>query len=200
MVVGYLISQHISVNSFRFMRTIFSLLLFVSLVSCNAIRVLPVESAPGVNWQEKKTFGFYQVQASGDTITAQFAEGIADLQQAIAAELKQRGYEQSTDRPDWLINIGIVVNTQVQTRQTDFRTDGAPRYIGQRNYSWKSETVELGRYREGTVSVHVVDAARRELIWKGAVQGVIPDKTSARMAAAATAMRMLMERFPGRVN
>jgi hypothetical protein len=93
-----------------------------------------------------------------------------------------------------------VVNTQVQTRQTDFRTDGAPRYVGQRNYSWKSETVELGRYREGTVSVHIVDAARRELLWKGAVQGVIPDKNSARVAAATAAMQMLMERFPGRVN
>jgi hypothetical protein len=183
-----------------FMRPILSLLVLFSLLSCNAIRVLPVESAPGVNWQEKRTFEFYQVQASGDTITAQFANGISDLQQAIATELKQRGYEQSANRPDWLINIGIVVNTQVQTRQTDFRTDGAPRYAGQRNYSWKSETVELGRYREGTVSVHIVDAARRELLWKGAVQGVIPDKNSARVAAATAAMQMLMERFPGRVN
>jgi len=182
------------------MRPILSLLVLFSFLSCNAIRVLPVESAPGVNWQEKRTFEFYQVQASGDTITAQFANGISDLQQAIATELKQRGYEQSANRPDWLINIGIVVNTQVQTRQTDFRTDGAPRYVGQRNYSWKSETVELGRYREGTVSVHIVDAARRELLWKGAVQGVIPDKNSARVAAATAAMQMLMERFPGRVN
>lgn len=172
----------------------------VSFFSCNAIRVLPDESAPGVNWQEKKTFGFYEVTASGDTITAQFAAGIADLKQAIAAEMKQRGYEQVAERPDWLINIGVVVKEQVQTRQTDFRTDGAPRYIGQRNYTWKSETVEVGRYREGTVSVHVVDAVRKELLWRGAVQGVIPDKTSDRAAAASTAMRQLMERFPGRVN
>jgi hypothetical protein len=168
--------------------------------SCTAIRVLPVESAPGVNWQEKRTFGFYEVKASGDTITAQFADGIAELQQAIAIELQQRGYERVAVRPNWLINIGIVVKEQVQTRQTDFRTDGAPRYTGQRNYTWKSETVEVGRYREGTVSVHVVDALKRELLWQGAVQGVIPEKNTSRAAAASTAMRRLMEQFPGRVN
>ncbi len=182
------------------MRPILIVIVLLVFSSCTAIRVLPVESAPGVNWQEKRTFGFYEVKASGDTITAQFADGIAELQQAIAVELQQRGYERVSDRPNWLINIGIVVKEQVQTRQTDFRTDGAPRYIGQRNYTWKSETVEVGRYREGTVSVHVVDALKRELLWQGAVQGVIPEKNTSRAAAASTAMRMLMERFPGRVN
>jgi len=68
-----------------FMRPVLILIVLLAFSSCTAIRVLPVESAPGVNWQEKRTFGFYEVKASGDTITAQFAEGIAELQQAIAA-------------------------------------------------------------------------------------------------------------------
>ena len=31
-------------------------------------------------------------------------------------------------------------------------------------YTWRSREVEVGRYREGTVSVHLVDSDRNELV------------------------------------
>jgi hypothetical protein len=50
--------------------------------------------------------------------------------------------------------------------------------VGQRNYSWKSEEVEVGRYKEGTVTVHLVDPNNNKLMWKGVVQGVVPSNKS----------------------
>lgn len=49
-------------------------------------------------------------------------------------------------------------------------------YIGQRNYSWKSEEIEIGSYREGTATVHIVDAAAKKMLWRGVVQDILPDK------------------------
>jgi len=181
------------------MRVLFFLLLCVSLAACSGVKVLPTESADGVEWAKYKTFDFYQVDASGDTISAQFISGIDVLKRAIAQEMKQRGYVQTANQPDLLINIGLVVKEQVQTRQTDWRTDGATRYMGQRNYTWKSEEIEVGRYREGTVTVHVVDAARKQMLWKGGAKGIIPDKQKQLPALAEEAMKELFSKYPGKV-
>lgn len=181
------------------MRILFFIMMCVSLTACSGVKVLPTESADGVDWAKYRSYDFYQVDASGDTVSAQFASGVSVLKQAIAQEMKQRGYTQTSTQPDLLINIGLVVKEQIQTRQTDWRTDGAPRYIGQRNYSWKSEEIEVGRYREGTVTVHVVDAMRKQLLWKGGAKGIIPDKQNQLPALANEAMKELFIKYPGKV-
>lgn len=149
----------------------------VLLTGCSSAKVLNVEKADAVDFQAFKTFDFYKVEASGDTASQKFAERIEKLEDAIALKMQRLGYLLSKTNPDLLINIGIAVNEKVQTRQTDFRTD-APRYIGQRRYSWKSEQVEVGSYREGTVIVHVVGRKENKLFWKGEVQDIIPEKDS----------------------
>ncbi len=63
----------------------------------------------------------------------------------------------------------------MQTQQTNIQT-GPPNYIGQRRYTWKSQPVEVGRYKQGMVSVHLVDQAKNQLIWRGTAQGVAPSK------------------------
>ncbi|MBU3745412.1 MAG: DUF4136 domain-containing protein [Sediminibacterium sp.] len=182
------------------MRILYFVIICFTFAACSGVKVLPSESAEGVNWQQYKSFDFYQVDASGDTVSAQFASGISVLKASIVTQMKQRGYVQQSAQPDLLINIGLVVKEQVQTRQTDWRTDGAPRYMGQRNYSWKSEEIEVGRYREGTVTVHVVDASRKQLLWKGAAKGVIPDKQQQLSALADDAMKQVFEKYPGKVQ
>jgi hypothetical protein len=137
-------------------------------MACTGVRVINTEQGENVDFTHYKTFNFYQLSAAGDTISQGFEQRMAILKDAISKELNKRGFTLSNANPDILVNIGIVVKEEVQTRQTDFRTD-APKYIGQRNYSWKSETIEVGRYRQGTATVHLVDALQNKMIWKGAV-------------------------------
>ena len=153
------------------------LFLLILLSGCSTAKVLNTEKAEDADFSTYKTFDFYQVEASGDTASQRFTERVQKLEDAIALKMQKFGYLLSKTNPDLLINLGIVVNEEVQTRQTDFRTD-APRYLGQRNYSWKSRDVEVGRYREGTVNVHVVDRKLNKLVWQGAVQDIIPQKES----------------------
>lgn len=152
-------------------------LLAVLLTGCSSAKVMNVEKADAVEFQTYKTFDFYKIEASGDTASQKFAERIGKLEDAIALKMQRLGYLLSKTNPDLVINIGIAVSGKTQTRQTDFRTD-APRYIGQRRYSWKSEQVEVGSYREGTVVVHVVDRKENKMVWKGEVQDIIPEKES----------------------
>lgn len=172
------------------------ILLVTVLVGCSGTKVLHTELGDNVDLTKYKTFDFYQVRASGDTMSTLFNERINLLKEAISRELERRGYQHSVNHPDLLVNIGVRVKEEIQTRQTDWRTDGAPRYIGQRNYSWKSQEIEVGRYREGTAAIHLVDAAQQKLVWKGVIQGIVPDKRTDSQAEAQKGMQLLFEKFP----
>lgn len=165
------------------------------LASCSATKVSKTESAPNVDFTSFKTFAFYKLQASGDTISANFKNSTAILQDAIAAELEKRGYTKSENNPDMLINIGVVVEEKIQTRQTDLRTD-PPMYIGQRNYKWESKEVETGRYRLGTMTLDMVDAKKNTMLWTGVVEDIIPEKTAKMQATVDKGVAELFKRYP----
>ncbi len=154
------------------------IIFFVLLFSgCSSSKVLKTEKSDAADFSSYKTFDFYKVAASGDTNAQKFNENVEKLEDAIAIKLQKFGYLLSKTNPDLLINIGVVVREEIQTRQTDLRTD-APRYIGQRRYSWKSQEVEVGRYRQGTVTVDLVDRKQNKLVWQGAIEDIIPQKTA----------------------
>lgn len=145
------------------------------LLACSPVRVLRTEPADGFALSNYRTFDFYAVETEGDALSPDYQRGVALLKDAVARQLQARGLTQKSDDPDLRVNLGIVVNQKVQTRQTNLQTD-PPNYIGQRRYTWKSREVEVGRYRQGTVSVHLVDPRKNELVWQGAAEGVVPEK------------------------
>ncbi|MEN9686313.1 MAG: hypothetical protein RLZZ28_2099 [Bacteroidota bacterium] len=178
------------------MKNLFGLFLSTAIFSCSGVKVMNTESAADADFSKAKTFGFYTVKASGDTITESFSKRIVYLQDAIGSEMKKRGFTNAGSNPDLLINIGIVVQEKVQTRETNWQQDGRFTYVGQRNYTWKSTEVELGRYREGTVTVHIVDALKNNMMWKGSANGVIPEKEKNIAEAAQKGMEELFKKFP----
>jgi hypothetical protein len=152
------------------------LLITLIMFSCSGVKVLNTDHVDGFALSNYKTFDFYKIEGSGDT-SSNFTANAELLKKEIERHMKAKGLSRTETDPDLLINIGAVVLEKIQTRETDFRTDGA-RYMGQRNYSWKSEEVEVGRYKEGTVTVHLVDPKTKKLMWKGAVEGILPNKES----------------------
>lgn len=158
------------------MKNVFVVLMLLMLTACSGVKVLNTESNDGFALGNYKTFDFYKLEAHGDTVAANFETNAELLKQAIAKQLQAKGLQQVTSNPSLLVNIGVVVEEKIQTRETTFRD--APMYMGTRNYSWKSEEIEVGRYKEGTVTVHLVDPSTKKLMWKGAVEGVLPSKNS----------------------
>jgi hypothetical protein len=140
---------------------------------CTTVKVKNTEAAPGFVLSQYQTFGFYEISTEGEPAGQSYTRQVDLLKNAIQGQLSAKGLSYSTDNPDLLVNIGVVTAEKVQTRQTDFRTD-APRYMGQRRYSWKSQEVEVGRYKEGTVTVDLVDQKKTAQVWQGTLEAVIP--------------------------
>jgi len=171
----------------------FLFILLLGLAACASEQVQYSEQQPNIDFRAYKTYNFMDVTARNDAAFQGPGTGIETLKQAIGREMSRRGYQQSAT-PDLWVNIGVVTQDKVQTRETTLRD--APLYIGQRNYHWQSQNVVVGHYKEGTATVEVVDAARKELIWQGAVKSVLTpdaDKLTKRIDDAVAA---LFEKYP----
>ncbi|MBF9220318.1 DUF4136 domain-containing protein [Hymenobacter ruricola] len=169
------------------------ILLLLTLAGCAAEQVQHTEQQSNVDFRAYKTYNFLDVTARNEAAFQGPGTGIETLKQAIGREMERRGYQLSAS-PDLLVNIGVMTQDKVQTRETTLRD--APIYLGQRNYHWQSQDVVVGHYEEGTATVEVVDAARQELIWQGSVKSVLTpnaDKLAKRIDSAVAA---LFEKYP----
>ena len=120
------------------MKTLIGIVM-ITLVACSSINIKGVEKDPGFALSSYKTFSFYEVHKGGDAIGPQYQENLKLLQEEITKQLGLRGLTLSGESPDMLVNIGIVVNEKVQTRETNFANPAdRTAYMGQRNYSWQS--------------------------------------------------------------
>src|SRR6478735_7860327 len=120
------------------MKNLALLLVFFMMASCSGVRVINSEANDGFTLGNYKTFDFYKLEAQGDTVAATFETNAELLKQAIAKQLQAKGLQQATSNPSLLVNIGVVVEEKIQTRETSIHD--APTYIGgMRNYSWRSE-------------------------------------------------------------
>jgi hypothetical protein len=152
---------------------VIAMVVLIYLVSCNPVKVLNTEPAADFKLSDYKTFSFYDVQLNGDPVQKPYNDKIKILQEAITKQFEKKGLRWTQDEPDLLVNIGIVVDEKVQTRQTKYGSDG-PFYAGQRRYSWKSEGIEVNRYNQGTVTIHLVDRLLNKMVWRGVAEAVIP--------------------------
>ncbi|WP_210464933.1 DUF4136 domain-containing protein [Rufibacter roseolus] len=170
------------------------LLLFLLLAACSPVRVANTEAAPDFTLSNYKTFGFLEVNADSSKLEIP-AEHIAALQREVSNQLQKRGLTMATSNPDLLVNLGVVVQEKKQTRQTDFRTD-APYYMGQRRYTWRSKEVEVGRYKQGTISVHLVDRTQNNLVWSSQAESVVPSNNAKVQERIAEGVEKLFESLP----
>lgn len=138
-------------------------------------KILKAEKEDNFRLSDYPTFGFYEIEAKGDTSPATFDRNIAIVKDAISKNLEAKGLNQAQE-PALKVNIAISVKEEIQTRQTNFQNDGRPLYMGQRRYSWKSKEIETGRYKQGTLLIDLVDSSSNKMVWKGGGEGILPGK------------------------
>ncbi|MDO7849177.1 DUF4136 domain-containing protein [Hymenobacter sp. M29] len=172
---------------------LFLLLLLLALMGCATEQVQRTEQQPNVDFRAYKTYNFMDVTARNAAALPSPGNGIETLKQAIGREMERRGYQLAAS-PDLLVNIGVVTQDKVQTRETDLHD--APIYLGQRNYHWQSQDVVVGRYEEGTATVEIVDAARQELIWQGSVKSILSPKADKLAKQIDATVAALFEKYP----
>jgi len=178
------------------MKSLLLTALFASLllVGCSPYRLVRNQSDKAATWAAYRTFAFVDTNRIEATPRDAYQAAVGQVKQAVAAEMVRRGYQQTKDNPDLLVNLGAVIKEKTQTRPTTINE--APLYIGQRRYSWRSQEVPIGTYNEGTISLHVVDAQRNALLWDVAVSSVL-NRRSVTPVQIGEAITKVFEKFPG---
>jgi hypothetical protein len=148
------------------------LLIFSLIVSgCSPVRMLSSRADQDFILGNYQSYRFYDIAL--DTIDVpEFYQRLGWIEEEMRTQFSNRGLSYSKEDPDLLVNIGLVFEEKTQMRETDIVTD-APKYIGNMNYSWQSEMVEMGKYSEGTMVMHLVDARSKVLVWEGILQSVV---------------------------
>jgi hypothetical protein len=174
------------------MKNFIYILLIVVLAACSTARVnhsLPVAQ---VDWSEYKTF---ELNIPEERLTGIPTEKILTLRSAVAKELKKRGFTESPENADLLVNLDLVFEDKIQTRPTNIQTDPI-NYIGQRRFHWRVEEKEVGRYKEGTISLSIVDAETNDLIWEASILDRVPPKEKRVERLVQEGVNALFNNFP----
>lgn len=151
-------------------------LLIATVSGCKVANVTVLESRGNFKLSSFRSFSIDTPTAEGD-LSSNYPEHISFLVEELAKQMVYRGLIREEESPDIYISLGVVVEEHTQTRETSLVTDpGTFTYIGQRRYTWKSETVPVGTYRKGTVRVDLVDVRSNEALWIGVVEEILDQK------------------------
>lgn len=138
--------------------------------ACAPVRVVSTDFNSSDSAENYRTFNFYDLEVDAPEPEMIRKDRLDMLKSAVQRELTTRGLEMS-DAPELWINIGVLVEEKVQTRETDIRE--APLYIGQRRYHWEREQIVVDEYREGTVTIDLIDADADEMVGQAVASGII---------------------------
>ncbi|MCS5489991.1 DUF4136 domain-containing protein [Algoriphagus limi] len=153
------------------------LLLLISIaVACTGKKYVTVPKGiyDDFDLAKYQTFDFYEMKGP-DEPGPNFTQNVQYLQDAITKKLEERGLKRDSSNPDLKINLGIRVQDKVQTRETNLTTDPFM-YTGQRNYTWSVREVPVNTYKEGSLTMHLVDNQSNEAVWIGTIDRALPNK------------------------
>jgi hypothetical protein len=147
------------------------LLIALSIIfyNCGSVHITS-DSLVQFDIADYKTYNYFTIDYSHYDSLPYNKSNISYLKNEIDHALKKIGLSVS-EKPDLLLNIGVVVQQRTQTRETDPRYD--MNYAGQRNYHWEREDLIVGYYDEGALTIDLVDTKMNALIWQGTAIGIL---------------------------
>lgn len=155
------------------------------------------EAAPGVDFVAYKSFDFMTPLSTDQNGYSTLTTG--HLKDAVKRELVLRGYTQTAEKPD------ILVNFSVSTRES-VSSGSSPR-VGVSYGGWSGGGHGMGigmstgggveSHTEGTLTIDLVDRAANRLVWTGSAEGRLPrDAASRRQAIIDSAVRAIFAKYP----
>ena len=150
---------------------------------------------PGADFAAYRSFGW--APAPGvDAADAPLTLLDRNIRAAIVAEMKRRGYVESQESPDLRIAWDTASAEKVESNPVRVGI-GVGSWGGSFGGSVNVGSPSVRSYREGTLVIHAIDAARNAEVWQGRVSGRM-SKGSVEPAAVNTAVATAMRDFPAR--
>lgn len=155
-------------------RLLQTLALLFALVVCGCASgpQIRVDMDTRVNIKAYKTFAFFE---SVSTDGAAYSSLLSTrLKAATRAQLERLGYRYAANEPELLVNFFVkIVNKQ------ELRSSGG--YYGYRHGYYGTWTgypyVETIDYKQGTLSIDLVDAKQKQLVWQGVAEGEVSEES-----------------------
>ncbi len=172
------------------------LLLLTVILGCTGARV-KTHHDPEFNFRNYHNFAWVEVpKKQFEHITDQrrlLLNIDAHVREAVTEELGKKGFTLSEESPDFLIAYHTGVQDKLKVQDWGYAYARSSRYWGGR------DDIELTYYRQGTLILDFVDAATKELSWRGVARKTLesgePDEQTVR-ANLRAAVKRIIEKFP----
>lgn len=185
----------------RFVSGVLAIGAALALAACSSGPSIRVDGDPAANIPGFRSFGFFSPLA---TDKAGYSTILTSrLKEASRRELEKHGYTYSDSSPELLVNfnVNIVDKTQITSSPS---TSVGYGYYGYRSgmygaWSGYPQDIQTTNYRQGTLSIDVVDAAKKALVWQGVAEARITKKMRDNPGAAAdSVVTEILAGFPPR--
>lgn len=166
-------------NSLKEMLAMIAIAALLAIGGCVNAPEVRVASDPYVNFADYQTFGFVSplgTDRSGyQTLVSQ------QIKSAVQAQLEARGMRFSAASPQLLINFNAFITdkTHISTMPILVQPTFGGGFYGGSYYGYRSglyspwplyvDQTVVSSYKEGTLNIDIIDAARKQLVWEGRV-------------------------------
>ncbi len=174
----------------------------LGLSACATGPIVRTDADPTASFAQYRTWGFYKpiaMEQSG------YSSWISErIREDVRREMEARGYRYAAEGADLLVNFQGVVEDRTAVWSVP-RSDVQWFYsYRHRSYVavpvWYDET-QVSRYREGTLTVDLVDGKRNRMVWTGAASAPVAGKKAPpekRMAEIDRAIAAIFAKYPHR--
>ncbi|MCW3089800.1 MAG: hypothetical protein JWP81_869 [Ferruginibacter sp.] len=170
----------------KYFSSLFAIVVFaIFLTSCSV--TTHSETAAGVNFNNYQTFGW--ASANGERKEDTVDNDIVDnnIKNAITTQLENKGWKETTQKPDVILDYNVMVEKKV-TRESEpvysypYTHYYYSRWRHRRGYMYYPNDLLGYRtynipFKQGTLTVNMIDAKTNKLIWQGSAQGDVSSKT-----------------------
>ncbi len=172
------------------------------LAGCATGPRISTDADPEADFSRYRTWAFYQPIAMEQSGYSSFLT--QRIRDGVRREMEARGYVYEEASPGLRVNFqGIVQEkTNVYTvPRTDFQYFYSYRHRAYYAVPFWYDETQVNQYREGTLTIDLVDAARNRLVWTGSAIGRVTRKAPQERAADVDrAIAEIFLRYPFRAG
>lgn len=150
------------------------LMAFAFLVACAAGGAkVRSDTNPDAQLSQYRTFAFFSPLATdhdgSETVLSK------RLKQATRRNLEAKGYVYTDSEPDMLVNFFANIEAKQEIHSTASAPVGYGYYSYRAGYynGWASTGSSVENYREGTLTIDLVDPGKKVVAWQGQAEGEI---------------------------
>jgi hypothetical protein len=173
--------------SMRILKIMFLFSSMVGLAAC-ATMMVNYDYDKNTNFSGFKSYDWHSIPRSvemNDLV-------INRIKDAVNRELQAKGFRQVAEKPDFL--IAVHTSRQQKLEVIDWGYTYGPYW--RRGFGYGG--VDVRQYEEGTLILDVIDAVKKELVWRGTATGIIdpyqsPEKRTEKINEA---VKKILGKFP----